>query len=374
MAKATPDIDNETNVESTAMTQDVIVEAQPAFDEAPAISHHRRGFSVLLGLLLGGVLAAATGFYAARYIVPQGWPFPGVTPEPNPILVEQVAQAERITTLEALIAEHSQALLDLRDDTSIQAFAETTATNLEVTRTELADLAALVTALDIRLADVEKIPQGAGNEAANIAAAAYERELAAIREMLAGELQRIEAAGFDVRASEQDAEAIAKHAAMQAALAELQTTLNSGLPFADILIEISTEIGISVPDALTIAAQNGVPTLPALQAGFPVAARAALDASIMAGIDDGSIGRFAGFLQRQLGARSLEPQEGDSPDAILSRAEAALKINQIALALQEISALPDTGRAAMIAWNSQAQLRLDVMAAITVLTTQVNEE
>lgn len=380
MAKATPDIDNEIDVESTAMTTDVIIEvdetekAGPPSDNVPKVLPSRRGFSVFLGLLLGGILAAAIGFYAARYVVPEGWPFPGVTPEPNPISIEQVAQAERITVLEAKILEYNEALLNLMLDTSTQTFAETTATDLATTKAELTALTALLLALDTRLTEVEKIPQGAGNEAAEIAAAAYERELAIIREMLAGELQRIEAAGLDARASEQDAEAIAKRAAVQAALSKLQGALNSGLPFTDTLTEISTASGVAIPDALTAAAKNGVPTLPILQANFPAAARAALDASIVAGIDDGSISRFTGFLQRQLGTRSLEPQLGDSPDAILSRAEAALKTGQISLALQEISTLPNAGRAEMAGWNTQAQLRLDVMMAMAALNTPVNGE
>ena len=56
-----------------------------------------------IGLLLGGVAAAAIGFVVARYVVPEGWPFPGVTPEPDPVVLAIEAQAEEIANLSAVV-------------------------------------------------------------------------------------------------------------------------------------------------------------------------------------------------------------------------------------------------------------------------------
>ena len=61
-------------------------------------------------------------------------------------------------------------------------------------------------------------------------------------------------------------------------------------------------------------------------------------------------------------------KEGDSPDAVLSRAEASLGEGDLETALNELEALPPEGRAAMSDWLEQAELRLSVVTAIDELT------
>ena len=82
-------------------------------------------------------------------------------------------------------------------------------------------------------------------------------------------------------------------------------------------------MGAEIPAALANAG-DGIPTLLTLQEGFAEPARAALDASIRADMGDGWANRLTSFLRSQSGARSLTPHEGADPDAVLSRAEAAL--------------------------------------------------
>ena len=91
--------------------------------------------------------------------------------------------------------------------------------------------------------------------------------------------------------------------------------------------------GVTVPDALSAPAKEGVadPGV-ALRSSFAPAARTALADARDA---DKTTGLVA-FLQRQTGARSVTPQEGDSPDAVLSRAEAALAGGDVAAALSEL--------------------------------------
>ncbi len=336
----------------------------------PVHKTRRRGLPVFLGLVLGGVVAASIGFYAARYLVPEGWPFPGVTPDPDPILVEQVAQSERLNALEGRAGDMSATITELQTDQTAEALT----IQLESAEMRLAELANTLNALNTRLSVVEKIPRGSGTEAAEAAAAAYERELAKMRKMLASELARIEAAGVEARTAGQDAAQEAQQAAARAALAQLQMALESGQPFEGALDAISEATGQAIPEVLKKAAGSGAPTLPQLQNDFPAAARMALDAALAAAVADGSVGRFAGFMRSQLGARSLEPREGDDPDAILSRAEEALRQGQIATALQEIGALPEVGRTKMAGWSQQAQMRLDVLQATETLTAQISGE
>jgi hypothetical protein len=90
-------------------------------------------------------------------------------------------------------------------------------------------------------------------------------------------------------------------------------------------------------------------------------------------VEAGEIGRGEAFLRTQLGTRSLEPQEGDDPDAILSRTEFALNNGRIAEALDELSAMPDAAQPAMTDWIDRAQTRLAALEAGSALAQDLNQ-
>lgn len=79
-------------------------------------------------------------------------------------------------------------------------------------------------------------------------------------------------------------------------------------------------------------------------------------------------------MTRQLGARSVTPREGDDPDAVLSRAEAAVVDGQLDAALAEIAALPETARAEMAGWEAAAAKRLSAMRAAETLAQSLNSK
>ena len=348
-------------------------------DSSPEPGGRRTGMSVALGLVLGGVIAAALGFAAARTIVPEGWPFPGVTPEPDPLVAAIERQGAALKDMQQQVADLTGRLAEL--EAALQAVqADTRADDLQAaldqTNQRLSDLGDALTALDARLLEVEKLPQGSGTEAADAAAAAYERELSTMREMLAQELARIEAQQQAAQETGASAEAEAQAATLQAAMAELRGALETGAPFADALATLAKadeqSDGGPVPDALRAVADTGIPTQAALQESFPEAARAALAASIDALVAQGKISRVEGFLRRQLGTRSLEPRAGDDPDAVLSRAEAALKSGDLDGALAELDSLPEAGRAEMADWTRQAETRRAALAAADTLAARLN--
>ncbi|HGG05517.1 MAG TPA: hypothetical protein ENK28_08660 [Aliiroseovarius sp.] len=343
--------------------------AVPTPEETPSV-RPRRGVSVLLGLVLGGVIAAGIGFYAARYLVPEGWPFPGVTPEPDPLALALEAQGTDLKALEARLSELAARVTTLESD---QQLAELSS-GLDAAKAQVATLSDAINALDARLLAVEKIPRGSGTEAAEAAAAAYERELAQLRAMFSEELARVEAAQQNAQTMGMTAEETARKAAARAAMSEISAALLSGQPFADSLSTIQDAAGLNADAALMAVAETGIPTLASLQDAFPDIARAALAASINAGIADGSIGRVEGFFRSQLGTRSLEPKEGDDPDAVLSRAEAALKAGQLEPALQELAALPEAGQAEFTDWIADVKKRLEAERAVSALASQVNGE
>ena len=185
-------------------------------------------------------------------------------------------------------------------------------------------------------------------------AAQAETNLAAVREE-AAELEK-------------DAIASARAASIRAALNRLATAVETGAPFGDAL----SDIGITdLPIALMDAAENGVATTAQLIEAFPIAARLALSTARAEGVSDDAVG-FGGFLRSQFEVRSTSPQEGASPDAILSRAEAAIKEGLVADALAELKALPEVSRAEMTDWTARATQRSNALDAIATFSETFN--
>jgi hypothetical protein len=82
---------------------------------------------------------------------------------------------------------------------------------------------------------------------------------------------------------------------------------------------------------------------------------------------------FGAFMRNQFDVRSTTPQEGDGADAVLSRAEAAVRAGRLSDALAEISALPEVVRAEMSDWLAQAESRADAIAAVDILSTSLSD-
>jgi hypothetical protein len=86
----------------------------------------------------------------------------------------------------------------------------------------------------------------------------------------------------------------------------------------------------------------------------------------------GDSGGIAGFFQRQLGARSVQPRKGDDPDAILSRAEAALNDGRLDQTLKELAGLPESAREQMQVWINHAATRQSALQAANELAQSLN--
>ena len=81
--------------------------------------------------------------------------------------------------------------------------------------------------------------------------------------------------------------------------------------------------------------------------------------------------RLGAFLIAQTGARSLSPHEGTDPDAVMSRAQAAVDAGDLARALQELGGLPEAGQAMMSGWITGAQKRIAAADAVAELAQSV---
>ena len=365
------------------------VVARPA--PAPLVVRRNGGF---VPLALGGVVAAALGFGAAQY-VPDGWPI-GTDPEAqaaaqtavDAALAAQTARSDALAAdLAALAAKPAE--VDPADLTArVEAVQAALAEQQTATEARLTTLADSLAALDGRTNVLERRPV-AGGAASDTALSAYEDEIKALRAMVEAQQAQSSSAGSDIAAMaaqaktqldaavaqaaelQAQAEATGRAAAASAALSRVQAALDAGGSFATALDVIEASGG-TVPEGLRAQAA-GVLTVQQLQAAFADPARAALAASLKATLGTGTMERVGAFLRSQIGARSLTAHDGADPDAILSRAEAAVKTGDLTAALAEIASLPAEGQAEMAAWVGLAQTRMAAQADLETLTASLNK-
>lgn len=346
--------------------EDIAEKTPPNVPPKPA--RQRNG---LLGFVLGGAIVAGAGFGVARYVYPD-------TGSADAVLAFQARLDAKATEDAALRAQ----IADLVARPVASAPDATLGKRIGALESALADrpdtaaVEARLTTLEDRLTAIEEASVG-GQGVPAAAIAAMDREMKALRSEV--EAQKgaasaltadIEAASAAAQARLDDAEAAAQVAAKQAALSHVRAAFETGAPLGPALEGVK-QLGAEVPATLAGAA-DGVPSLLALQDSFADPARAALDASIRADMGDGWADRLLAFLRSQSGARSLTPREGSDPDAVLSRADAALRDGNLQSALAELAALPPAGMETMARWVADAERRLDVEQAITDLSATLN--
>ncbi|WP_127116091.1 hypothetical protein [Shimia sediminis] len=348
------------NPEEEALTQDP-EDAAAETEEAPqpepeAQQKHRSGATPMI---LGGVVAAAIGFGAASYLGSQGILFGQQSSE-------QIAELTRKLEDQQDLLKLLQSNQDKIAETANQANAGVAGVDeanarLAALSERLEALGTKTQTLEGRIVEAEKRPMTEG--ASSAAIEAYEREVEQLRAMVADQLKEAESL-------KQTSARTAQETMAQAALTRVVSAVDSGAPYRRALTELASVSGVAIPAALSQHADDGVPTNIALVEAFPDYARAALaDARKQEG-DGGN--RISHFLKSQLGARSTEPKEGADADAVLSRAEAALREGRLAAALDEVSMLPETSQALMADWRAMAETRLAATQAVEQLAQGLN--
>lgn len=344
----TPEEGEPTTLEDTPEAKaEAKVAPEPTPQPAPT-TIRKGGF---VPMLLGGVAAAAIGFGAALYVFPQDDTF-------------EQATADRFAAQDKALAEVKSAIPVMPDISPLGSRIAALEQALGSVTAGLQSATARLDGLETRLTELEKRPVAA---AAPAAVAAYQNELKALQQAVATQRAEIEKLAAEATLKEENAEITAQKAMIRAALSRIQTALDTGTGYADAADTLATA-GIALPNALAANADTGIATRAALAESFPAAARAALAVARKAE----SGGGLGGFLANQLGARSLEPREGDDADAVLSRAEAAVREGRISDAVAELATLPEQARAEMSDWLATAQARLDALAAAEQLAAQMN--
>jgi hypothetical protein len=153
---------------------------------------------------------------------------------------------------------------------------------------------------------------------------------------------------LDARIADQsDFEAVSSDrdrvAQLPAALAALETTIASGQPFSTQLAQLETLLpALQIPDETRAAAASGVTPAPDLLARF----RATIPAMLAAVPPDPQANWAQTLLDQAASTLALRPTDGDSPQGLVGRTEAALAAGDLAAAQTAFAALPQPMQAA----------------------------
>lgn len=323
----------------------------PPVDPAPAQK------SPLGPMILGGAVCAVLGFGAAV-----------LTQQSSPLWPQDPAVAE-------LTAKTDGAVADLQtqiDDIAARPAGDAMQSDL----TPMRDAAAQLSGLDQSIADLAD--RVSALEQATIEAAIpddliakYRSEVESISALLESQRGELNTFMQDAKAKADQAAEIAKNTLAGGALDRIATALDTGSEFAQAMQDYEQAMGAAAPDALAALAADGVVTLQVLSQDYADVARAAL-AAARAEMDQGQgMAKVTNFLKNQFNARSVVPKSGDDPDAVLSRAEQALRDGDLAAAMDEISKLGPKAQAKMSDWIAAAQARLDAQNTVNTLIDQL---
>ncbi|MBL4929029.1 COG4223 family protein [Fuscibacter oryzae] len=358
---------SQTEDPTPALTDSVVPDADmiktpPPIDTTPRSQPRRGGF---LGGLVGGVVAAGLGFGAAQ-LYPKGWPL-AVTGDLQAMLTQQATEIEALKVELAKLSQPVPADTQLADRiTALESKAPPAV--------DLSPVDSRIAALESRLSAIETLPTD-GTSASPAALAALRADVEALKTEGAVGLEgvtqktedRLKAVEERAATLQSETEAMVAKARARTALGQVMAAMDSGVPYASLLADLG-----AVPEALSAPAASGIPTIAQLRDGFPNAARLALEASLQADMGATWADRIGSFLRTQTGARSLQPREGNDPDAVLSRAEASLAQGDLAAALAQLDSLPEPGKAAMADWHTKAEQRLAAIAALSSLTATID--
>lgn len=348
-------------IDTSESAEDSAPVATSSTMEPPQVVQRGPGF---VPLALGGIVAGAIGFGAGYFFdLNAGGQVADLSGSVETQGAEIASLSEQAAALETSIANLAPPEVDL---SGIETAISDLGGRLDGVDGNISDLAS-------RLTEVEARPVFTGEAGADEAAIAaaidqLRDDLIAQQEenaILAEDIQSMaDDAASRIAEAEARAEASANTATAQAALSQLRIAIASGSPFAEPLAEVAEAQGLEVPDAVAAVSETGVPTLAEIEAAFPAAARAALPVALQANAGETAGDRLGAFLRSQVGGRALDPQPGDDPDAVLSRAGAAISSGDLTTALEELTALPDPALDVMGDWISLAASRISALEAL----------
>jgi len=347
----------------------------------PAVSG-RRGVGVA-GAFVAGLIAAVLVLAVALVSLPYWpqeartlWRGPAVAqPAPPPPVVPPSAPIIDTAALDAAKRELTVRLDDL--DKRVRAAAAAAqadrppADRPATPDPAIAELQRKLEALESRPAATEPDTSALKSEIVALRAG-----LQSLDQAVAGQKAAVDKAAAAASASttgEQKALAAARGSAVIGIAARISAGLTSGQPFA-------TDLGLLTPlaqgdaklgaliAALQPVAAKGVASRASLAASFPAMAKAALADDLA---DDSFWQRLLGKLKNLVSLRRIGADvQGDSVEAKLARAEAAIDAGDLARAVELVKSLPPQTSRATADWLARAEAHLAAQQAVDQLAAQ----
>ncbi|MEL6379437.1 MAG: mitofilin family membrane protein [Pseudomonadota bacterium] len=138
----------------------------------------------------------------------------------------------------------------------------------------------------------------------------------------------------------------------------LQRAFDKGQPYASELNVLKQVMPGAIDfGPLDAAASTGAPTLTDLQERFPAAIRTTLATQDKGA--KGPVGHVLRNLRSLVSVRPATPQTGDTPAAVISRAENALEEGRLSDTLRELDVLGDNASEGMKTWMAAARIRAE---------------
>ena len=332
----------------------------------------------LFGFMFAGLLVALASFGGAQYSS-GNWPFERIATDFEARLA---TQSDEISALNTLIASYDDttALQDLQ--AQIDGM-RTIVTDLAALQVEIEQLFGVQNETIDRVAALEEklTSQSGSTPAANAEITRYAAALKLVQTQISEQNNAIaeQRAGIAelsaaVELTQQETKSATHQSLTDGTISQVIGALESGAPFAFAIAGLQDFENLLTP-ALVAAAPYGVPTADALARAFPEQSRTALIAARTTSTSQtSSSNRVGDFLRSQLGMRSITPRAGNDPDAVLSRAEAAIQAGQVSNALSALTALPDSARTSMAGWIEQAELRQAAQLAVAALSQHLQKD
>jgi len=383
----------EAGVQGQAIMSDT-PSSPPPLEPMPPPVQVRRGLGVFGAFVIG--LVTAVIVLAGAVISLPFWPeqvrvlWRGqavIPPAPTPALDLQSVQAAANAVANAAVETARRDLTARLDDLEkrLRALSAVAAEKPTGSDPAVAELRSRVEALESRPAAAP--PTGTPAAPPAMPAGEADKEIAVLRaeittlhtalqaldQSVTGQREQTKALGDALGArntGEQKALVAARASAVIGVAARLSAALDSGLPFAtDLTLLAPLTQGdaklTEVAAALQPYAQAGVASRAALAASFPAVAKAALADDIA---DDSFGERLLGKVRSIVSLRRVgDDVPGDSAEAKLARAEAALDAGDLAKAVDLVKSLPPQTAKATQAWLARAEAHLAAKRAIDAL-------
>ena len=365
-----PNDDQTNNIEDAVVVEDL----QEAVSDAPAedavadaveaIETERKSSGVL-PLVIAGFICSGIGFGAAILSQPSNpiWPVhPDVAQFRDETTGKITGIDTRLNALEGRVTDVDQ-----------RAVGDVFQSDLDELTTgfdqRFLEIGSQLQNFDKRLAALETstIESAVPDELV----AQYQDEVERLKETLEAQRESLQQFMSETAETANEVTQRAKDTVARGILAQIRAAIDAGGPFDTAIKEFDEQVGEVLPNQLRSLAEEGVQTYQELRDNFAVVARSALNAARDELNESEGFAGIGNYLRKQFQARSVKPKAGDDADAVLSRAEQALRENDLNGALNELDALPDAARDHMQPWIDQARERQDALEQLDILSQEI---